>query len=143
MLSTNRRVWPSVFNRFFREGPLKTIKSKLEKNMDKKYIPPNDLSENSKQLFSKVVPSRAESPERVETVHQALKVKDRADECAKIIEKEGLQVITERSNVSHAHPLLKTEKDNRQLYLKIWAKLKFDEDPFDPEKGWEAFPPQA
>jgi hypothetical protein len=107
--------------------------------MDKKYIPPVDLSKNSKQLFSEVVPSRAESPERVEMVHQALKVKDRADECAKIIEKEGLQVITERSGVSHAHSLLKTEKDNRQLFMKVWAKLGFDEDPC---KGWEPFYPE-
>jgi phage terminase small subunit len=109
--------------------------------MDKKYISPNDLSRNSKKIFSKVVPSRAKSPERVEMVHQALLAKDRTEQCAEAIKKEGLQIVTERSGVSHAHPLLKTEKDNRQLFLKIWAKLGFDSDPWDPRLDLEPFFP--
>ena len=46
---------------------------------------------------------------------------------------------TERSGVAHAHPLLKVERENRQLFLKIWAKLGLDWNYYNgqEETRWE------
>jgi hypothetical protein len=107
--------------------------------MEDKYLPPEEISGESKELWASVVPCRAESPEKLEIVCQALKAKDRAEECSKIIEKEGLQVTTVKSGMNHAHPLIKVEKENRQLFLKAWSRLGFDKDPC---KGWEPFYPE-
>ena len=97
--------------------------------MEDKYLPPEEFSNGSKELWISVVPSRAESPERLEMILQALKAKDIADECARIIEREGMTVITPNSGVAHSHPLIKVERENRQLFLKVWEKLGFNEDP--------------
>lgn len=82
--------------------------------------PPTHLSTRATELWQAVVPSRAQSPERVAVVQTALEALDRADAAA-VIEREGMLVAGGKT--PHAHPLLKVEKDNRQLFAKLWRQL--------------------
>ena len=85
--------------------------------------PPVHLSIRSKELWSRIVPRRGKSPERLALVQTALEALDRADEAGEVIGKEGLTAKTTTTGVAHAHPLLKIEKDSRQLFVKVWNQL--------------------
>ena len=112
-----------------------------EKNKVKEEYPgpPGHLSEKSKALWHEFVGIRVTSPGRILSFQQALESLDLAEEARETRQREGLTVTTERSGVSHAHPLLKVERENRQLFLKVWAKLGLDWNFYDgsEETCWE------
>ena len=85
--------------------------------------PPAHLSDESKALWRAVVPDRVLSPGRVALLQEALSALDRADQARVILEKEGLTVVTESTGMIRAHPLLRVEKDSRQLFARMWNIL--------------------
>jgi phage terminase small subunit len=91
--------------------------------------PPEHLSEKSKTLWSSVVPSRGKSLGRLGLVTVALEALDRADEACAEIKRTGLTTITEKSGACHINPLLKLEKESRQMFAKIWVQLRLHLDP--------------
>ena len=99
--------------------------------------PPIHLSEKSKKLWTSVAGKRANSPEKLALIQVALENLDLADKCKKLIEQEGLTVVTPRSGCSHLNPLLKTMKESQQLFTKIWIAVGLK---FDPAGGIERWP---
>ena len=87
------------------------------------YAPPDHLSDRAKALWTSVVPSSGKSPERLAMIQSALESLDRADACRKLIDTEGLTVTLPNGKMVHRHPLLKTESENRALFLRTWTRL--------------------
>lgn len=85
--------------------------------------PPEHLSERAKGLWREVVPRRALSPGRLALLQTALEALDRAEECRVAIGRDGLVSKTETTGAVHVHPLLKAEKDSRQLFARLWTAL--------------------
>ena len=85
--------------------------------------PPEHLSDRSKQLWRKILDDGEVSPGRAALFQTALECLDRADEARAMLADEGLIAITSTTGASHAHPLLKIEKDNRQLFARLWQVL--------------------
>lgn len=83
--------------------------------------PPAHLSERAKELWRAVVPGQVSSPGRLALLQTALEALDRADQAAAVIEREGL--LTGEGKMKHINPLLKAEKDNRQLFARLWKDL--------------------
>ena len=90
---------------------------------------PNVLSENSKKIWKSLVPSQAKTKSRQTLIQVALEALDRADMARNIIDAEGLLVSANEGGLTHAHPLLKVEKDSRALFAKIWMQIGFGFDP--------------
>lgn len=87
---------------------------------NEKFPPPAHLSPRSQGLWRELVPSRAKSAGRVALVQTALEALDRADAARAVLEVEGMVTTTKRSGVAHLHPLLKVERESRQLFARIW-----------------------
>lgn len=84
---------------------------------------PSDLSERSQKLWVEIVPRRAQSAERLALLEQGLRALDRADECARLVNTNGLTTTTATTKAVHVHPLLRVEREQRQLFTRIWAEL--------------------
>lgn len=69
------------------------------------------------------MPSRASSPERLLLVATALESLDRAEQARLEIERTGLTSTTKTTGAVHLHPLLRVERESRQLFSKIWGQL--------------------
>ena len=96
----------------------------MMKNRNKQYpTPPEHLSERSKSLWKELVGNRINSSGRITMFQEALEALDLADLAREARIKEGLITVTKRSGVSHINPLLKIERENRQLFAKIWTSL--------------------
>lgn len=86
---------------------------------------PSHLSERSAALWQSVIPSRARSAERRALIIVALDALDLADECLVLVRKEGMTTVTKRTGAVHVHPLMKVEKEQRSLFVKVWGQLNF------------------
>lgn len=84
--------------------------------------PPDHLSEDSKELWRKVIPKHI-SVGRLAVLIAALEARDRAEECRLTVDREGLTTTTETTKAVHIHPLLKVERENRQLFARLWTQL--------------------
>lgn len=93
-------------------------------------IAPEHLSDKSKEIWDLSM-EKAATPIRQVMLQMALECLDRADECRELIDREGLTVISLKTGMSHCHPLLRVEKESRQLFAKIMGDLKLNlEDGF-------------
>lgn len=99
---------------------------------------PDGLSCRALSLWQAVVPSRAASAGRLAVIEEALRALDRADEARRLVADEGMVSKTESTGALHVHPLLKVERENRQLFARLWEQLGFYLDSnIDPEReGW-------
>lgn len=108
------------------------------KHPTKKPAPPAHLSICSRKLWADVVEPN-DDPRRLAFIQCALEARDRADQARALIDREGLTITTARSGVAHVHPATRVEKESRQQFVAIWAKLGFDcnryrpPDPIKPE----------
>jgi phage terminase small subunit len=84
--------------------------------------PPPHLSERAAALWRQLV-SRCVSPGRPPLLQTALEALDRADEVRAILAREGLTTKTESTGAVHVHPLAKVERENRQLFARLWEQL--------------------
>jgi hypothetical protein len=85
---------------------------------------PEHLSQRSKELWTALVPRRAKSPERLALLVTALEALDRADAARSSIEVHGMVTVTEATKAVHVHPLVRVERESRQLFAKIWKTLE-------------------
>ena len=86
-----------------------------------KYAPPEHLSDRSKKLWRDVVPATGKRPRRLALVRAALEALDRADVARELIAVEGAVVRLPGGKMTHSHPSLKIESENRALFLRTWA----------------------
>jgi hypothetical protein len=102
--------------------------------------PPDGLSERSLTLWHSVVPARAVSPARTAVIEEALRALDRADEARRVLADEGMVSKTESTGALHIHPLTRVERENRQLFARLWDQLGFfffeGIDPVINSYGW-------
>ena len=94
---------------------------------------PSHLSAKSKALWTEIVPKRASQPSRLALLTIALESLDRADEARRLISEQGLTNITKRTGAIHGNPLLKIERESKNLFVKIFNDLglKFDIHEFE------------
>ncbi len=100
----------------------------MKKSDSSHYPPPEYLSKGSKQLWRKLVPRRARSPERLELLRLALERRDRALQAREILAREGLTSKTKTTGALHVHPLVKVEREAWQQFVKIWVALHLNTD---------------
>lgn len=98
--------------------------------------PPDHLSDRAKELWRAVVPGRARSPERLALLQTALEALDRAEQCRIELERQGLTTTTKTTGAVHMNPLLRVEKDNRQLFARLWDMLALR---WNPDKDGRKF----
>ena len=89
---------------------------KDEKGSD--YSPPSGLSGRAEAVWKDVVPRRARSVGRLSILEEALRALDRADQCRRLIEAEGLTTTTKTTGAVHVHPLAKLERESRQQFIR-------------------------
>ena len=124
--------WFSQILKVARFNLLKVIfwEQKMKKMVEQKNIheAPSHLSEKSKGIWNGIVPKRASGAGRLSLLTIALESLDRADEARKLISKHGLTTITKRTGAIHVNPLLKIERESKNLFVKIFNDLglKFD-----------------
>ena len=87
---------------------------------------PDGLSEKSARLWRAIVPDRARSAGRVALVEQALRALDRADEAAALVASEGLITETKTTGAIHMNPVLRVERESRQLFARIFGMLHLE-----------------
>lgn len=85
--------------------------------------PPSHLSQLSKELWKVHVGDRVRSPGRITAFQIGLEALDRANVAREILDEQGLTTTTKRSGVVHVHPMVKVEKESRQLFFKVWSNL--------------------
>ena len=90
---------------------------------------PAHLSDRSRELWGGVVPSRARSLERLALVTAALEARDLANECRAQVRAEGMTTVTKTTGAVHVHPLMKIEKEQRSLFVRIWGQLHLEWNP--------------
>ena len=95
---------------------------------------PDHLSEKAKRLWGAIAEKRASSPERLALLQIGLEALDLADHCKRSIDQQGLTVETKRSGMSHLNPLLKTMRENQNLFVKVLNSLGLKFDPSEPYK---------
>ncbi len=89
---------------------------------------PEHLSERSKEIWTEYADKIVKSPARKAMLQTGLEALDRAEEARKIVENDGMIMTTGKSGVSHAHPAVRIEKDNRSLALKVFKALNIHMD---------------
>lgn len=85
--------------------------------------PPEDLNEWSKERWRRYVGSKLQTSGSIDLLETALRSHDLAERAEEIVNREGYTITTEKSGVPHVHPLLKTVREHRQLFMKCWKVL--------------------
>ncbi|MCO6044638.1 hypothetical protein NG895_12040 [Aeoliella sp. ICT_H6.2] len=109
--------------------------------MDDQFDPPAHLTARTQALWRSVVPKRAKTPERLAMLQTSLEALDRADGARAEVERTGMTTTTKTTGAVHLHPLLKVERESRQLFSKLWKDLGLHTSPEDPkwnvlERDW-------
>jgi len=82
-----------------------------------------DLTKSSMHIWTEYADKIVKSPAKKALLRQALEARDRAIEAGKILKAEGIIVKTGRSQMPHAHPCVKTEKESWSTVLKVFQAL--------------------
>jgi phage terminase small subunit len=85
--------------------------------------PPDHLSPASRELWTELVKEEVTTSARQMLLLTALESLDRSTSARQAIEKEGMVTVTDRSGMTHLNPLLRTERESKQLFAKIMAVL--------------------
>jgi len=83
---------------------------------------PEHLSERGKALWGQIV-TQPTSAGRLALLQTGLEALDRADQAKRQVDAEGLTTTTKTTGAVHVHPLVKVERENRQLFVRIWDQL--------------------
>jgi len=84
---------------------------------------PQHLSDRSKELWNEIVGEQVRGTGALIYFQTALEALDRAEEARTQIKAEGTTTKTARSGVVHVHPLVKVERESRQLFARLWDNL--------------------
>jgi len=82
-------------------------------------LAPRGLSDRSRRLWRDLVAAYDFQPHEHELLVRALEQNDLADQCARTIRRDGLQVD------GKAHPLVAVQRDALQTSARYWRQLKF------------------
>lgn len=85
--------------------------------------PPAHLTEKSQLLWAELVKEEVTGSARQSLLLTALECLDRAEEARRVVAEQGMVSITETTKAAHAHPLMKIERENKQLFSKIMGQL--------------------
>ncbi len=89
---------------------------------------PDELSDSSRRLWKAIVASKqARSPERLEALHEALRLRDRLAEIRAALVGAPLTVTSERSGLTRANPLLRLESETARDFARRWRELGLNE----------------
>lgn len=89
------------------------------------FDPPEHLSDASKALWLDLVPRRARSAGRRVMLEQALTALDRANQASEQLAAGSLTTTTIKTGAVHVNPLVKVEREGRQLFARLWGMLGF------------------
>jgi hypothetical protein len=92
------------------------------------FPPPDQLSPSSEALWVQVAGRRAKSPGRLALVEQALRARDRAEEFRALLATQDLVTVTTTTGAVHVNPAVRSEREARQLFAKIWTALHLEWD---------------
>lgn len=101
--------------------------------MSEEFDPPGHLTARTQAIWQAVVPERARTTPRLAMVQTALEALDRADAARDVVEREGMTTKTKTTGAVHLHPLLRVERESRQLFAKLWKDLGLQTSPQDPK----------
>jgi hypothetical protein len=91
------------------------------------YIPPEapgDLSPRAQGIWKdSLADGRIKSAARQSLLYEALRSLDRADECRELLAEQELAATTRATGAVHLNPLVKAEREARQLYAKLLAQV--------------------
>lgn len=90
--------------------------------------PPEHLSARASELWRTLGPEEARSLQRRTLFQVALEALDRADAARELLQTEGLVSITTTTGAAHLNPLVKVERESRQLFARIWTQLHLEWD---------------
>lgn len=102
------------------------MKKKPEQKLEIVIEPPADFSDKARELWRAVVPARVRSPGGRALLELALRALDRAAMASAQVAEEGMLSITATTGAKHLHPLLKVERENRQLFARVMKDLGLD-----------------
>lgn len=93
---------------------------------------PDHLSAEAREWWQKIVTGWELDESALLILRQALESFDRLVEVQKQIREDGLTVRNYKTGATSAHPLLRVEKESRNLLLRAWRQLGLDMDPPGP-----------
>lgn len=99
--------------------------------------PPKQLKATGRAFWKLVQETFAIADHQQPLVTVAAELLDRADECRRIIDDEGVTVV-DRFGQTKSHPLLPSERDARNAFLLACSRLGIDARPPEdaPEVRW-------
>lgn len=93
--------------------------------------PPDHLSVRSQGIWRALAGKRIRSIPRLALLQIALESLDRADQATANIG-DNLTLTSPRSGVSHVNPLVRVERESRQLFCKIMTLLSLHGEAYNP-----------
>ena len=84
--------------------------------------PPAGLSTEAAELWRAMI-GRCGSRGRQAMLAEALRARDRADQCRAAVDAEGTTSRTRTTGAVHINPLLKAEREFRAQFLSAWSQL--------------------
>ena len=84
---------------------------------------PSDLTERAKALWNAAMSTGSRSPQRLVVIEEALRALDLAERARQAVLADGLTSTTARTGACHVHPAARVERENRQLFCKLWRSL--------------------
>lgn len=106
----------------------KLIRGVKKLQSDKELSAPAHLSEYSKALWLELVKAPV-SRGRLEALRMTFELLDDYRELQKIIKEEGFTVKSDRSGLTHKHPLLNDYLKARKELIKLWGDMGLKWDP--------------
>jgi P27 family predicted phage terminase small subunit len=88
--------------------------------------PPRGLTKEGRDLWRMVCGGWCMDPAGLVVLRQVCECLGRLREAQGILEAEGLTVFNEKTGMTLAHPMLKVEKDTREIFVKFWRLLALD-----------------
>jgi len=83
--------------------------------------PPPDLEERFQNLWMEHI--HRMNPGKMITFEACLYALQRAEQARRMVDRQGLTLTTKKSGMRHINPLLRVEKENRDMGLKLWRML--------------------
>jgi phage terminase small subunit len=90
--------------------------------------PPSHLSESSRAIWDRYVPSVVKLPGPQSMLSAALQARDRAEEARREVERDGMLLVSKRSTLARVHPAVRIEKESLALFTKIMQQLHLNWD---------------
>ena len=91
------------------------------------------LSAEAKKLFNSIVEEWDLTPAQLKGLRVSLEALDRAQQCRKRIDQDGL-TIPDRFGTPHVHPVLAIERDSRAAFMAGMKQLGLHDDDTEAKK---------